>query len=233
MQIQGDKSVVMIAGGSGLVGSHAIELMLNESAISSIYSLGRSPLPSNWNTDGSKLIELISPDLQINEWDESRPSPTLGLICLGTTIKQAGSNEALYKVDYELVCHVAQTMHLLGVKRLAVVSSYGASTQSPSHYLRCKGQMEQTLTRMGFEQLLILRPGPLVGERKKPRLDEKWLQMILWLFRPLMLGRLKSLVPIQAHDVAKTALYKLFSSKYHPTEMYDSKKMLTFLSEYR
>jgi len=233
MQIQGDKSVVMIAGGSGLIGSHAIELMLNESAISCIYSLGRSPLNLQINKETSKLVELISPDLGINEWDDSLPSPSLGVICLGTTKKQAGSNEALHKIDYELVCHVAQTMQLLGVKRLAVISSYGASTQSLSHYLRCKGQMEQTLTRMGFEQLLILRPGPLVGERKQPRLDEKWLQAILCLIRPLMIGRFKNLVPIKAHDVAKAALYKLFATKHHPIEVYDSKKMIKFLSEYR
>lgn len=232
MDIAGDNSVVMIAGGTGLIGSHAINLMLDEAAVSRIYALGRRPLTfEHGNAD--KITNLVNQDLQVNEWNEALPTPTLGLICLGTTIKQAGSKEALEKVDFELVCHAAQTMQLLGVQRLAVVSSYGADPQSPSHYLRCKGHMEQTLTRMGFEQLLILRPGPLVGVRNIPRTDEKWLQSILKVARPLMFGKLKSLIPIQASDVAKAALFKLFTKKYHPTEVFDSPKMLALLSKYQ
>ncbi|MGF1755700.1 NAD(P)H-binding protein [Vibrio makurazakiensis] len=231
MTISGDGAVVMIAGASGLIGSHALKRLLSESAISKVYALSRTPFESDQD-HAHKLLNIVHPDLQVNNWSESNETPDLGLICLGTTAKQAGSKQALEKVDFELVCHVAQTMKLLGIKRVAVISSYGASAQSLSHYLRCKGHMEQTLTRMRFEQLLILRPGPLVGVRAQPRTDEKWVQRILFCLRPFMLGKLQNLIPIQAQSVADTTIYKLFEKKFKNLEIMNSKEMLNFLSKY-
>ena len=126
-----------------------------------IYALSRRSL--NAKFDSNKLHTLIHNDLQVTSWDDTNATPKLGVICLGTTKKKAGSKEALRKVDVELVSQVAQSMKFLGVQRVAVVSSYGASPDSYSHYLRCKGQMEQNLKRIGFKQLFIARPGPLVG----------------------------------------------------------------------
>lgn len=232
MAISGDGTVVMIAGASGLIGTHALNRLLSESAISKVYALSRAPLSSD-HDHTHKLNNIVHPDLQVNDWHEGNEAPNLGLICLGTTAKQAGSKQALEKVDFELVCHVAQTMKLLGIKRIAVISSYGASAQSLSHYLRCKGHMEQTLTRMNFEQLLILRPGPLAGTRVQPRNDEKWVQRILFCLRPLMFGKLQNLIPIQAQNVADTTIYKLFEKKFKNVEIMTSQEMLTFLSKYK
>ncbi|MFA0570777.1 MAG: NAD-dependent epimerase/dehydratase family protein [Vibrio gallaecicus] len=232
MTISGDNTSVIIAGASGLIGGHALKLLVIEPAISHVYALSRSSLFDS-SIDQSKLTNIINADLHINQWEDTLPPPTLGLICLGTTLKQAGSKEALRKVDVELVCEVAQTMKLLGVERVAVVSSYGASTQSYSHYLRCKGNMEQNLMRMGFKQVLFMRPGPLTGERKQSRSDEQLLQKLMPIFSPFLLGKFKNLRPIAAYDVAQAMLFKLFEINYHPIEMYDSTEMLNLLSKYR
>ncbi|MCV6070886.1 hypothetical protein OFP26_35475, partial [Escherichia coli] len=86
-----------------------------------------------------KIIPIIDAELTIHQWNENQTAPDIGFICLGTTLKQAGSKENLRKVDVELVTSVAQQMKMVGVKRLAVVSSLGANRSSPSHYLACKG----------------------------------------------------------------------------------------------
>lgn len=132
---------VIMAGASGLVGQHVLEMMLKEQAVSRIYSLVRK----SSRIKHKKLHEFIQADLQITHWDEENISPELGVITLGTTLKQAGSKKGLEKIDYELVCQVAQTMKTLGVKRLAVVSSLGAKARSSSHYLRCKGRMRNLI----------------------------------------------------------------------------------------
>lgn len=231
MSINGDKTSVVIAGATGLIGHHVLRLLINEPAVEHIYALSRRALGEQFHSN--KLDTFIHNDLQVTSWDDTKATPNLGIICLGTTKKKAGSKEALRKIDVELVSQVAQSMKFLGVQRVAVVSSYGASPDSYSHYLRCKGQMEQNLKRIGFKQLFIARPGPLVGERAEPRTDEKLLQRAFPLISPLMFGKFKNLRPIQSEDVAKAILFRLFENNFQSIEIYTSTDMLNLLAKYR
>lgn len=223
--------VVITAGATGLIGNELMKQMLEAEPIEAIYALSRKALPYFH----PKLETLIHPELEVQTWTDDKPTPTYGFICLGTTRKQAGSKEALEHVDVKLVCEVASEMKLLGVTRLAVVSSYGASSRSLSHYLRCKGKMELTIERMGFEQVVFVRPGPLVGLRDKPRNDELVLQAVLKVARPLMIGPLRKLIPIHASDVARAMQYALFAKEkgHSRIRVLESPDMLALIERYR
>ncbi|GEA50945.1 nucleoside-diphosphate sugar epimerase [Vibrio inusitatus NBRC 102082] len=189
------KPNLILAGGTGLIGQLAIRYLLQHPEyVDKIYAPTRRPLTLSADSLISLSNDEFNSSLEINA--------SIGLICLGTTKKQAGSNEALYRIDHDLVVSFAKTMKNLGVKRLGVVSSYGAKVESPSHYLKCKGEMERDLQQLGFERLIFARPGPLQGERTAPRWDEVVLQQVLSVIKPMMLGPIKNLRPIHAQDVA-------------------------------
>ncbi|QFT36252.1 hypothetical protein GGC03_07405 [Vibrio sp. THAF191c] len=219
----------MVAGATGLIGTELIKQMLEEDPVTRIYALSRRELPFFH----PKLEVLQNKQLQVQEWDTDKPSPKYGFICLGTTIKQAGSKQELERVDYELVCDVAQTMKVLGVTHLAVVSSYGASVRSLSHYLRCKGKMEMAIERMGFEHITFVRPGPLVGLRDTPRTDEAIVQVVLKSLRPLMFGKLAKLIPIQASEVAKAMQYGILTKTDRKLQTLDSIQMRNLINKYQ
>ncbi len=219
----------MVAGATGLIGTELIKQMLEEDPVTRIYALSRRELPFFH----PKLEVLQNKQLQVQEWDADKPSPKYGFICLGTTIKQAGSKQELERVDYELVCDVAQTMKVLGVTHLAVVSSYGASVRSLSHYLRCKGKMEMAIERMGFEHITFVRPGPLVGLRDTPRTDEAIVQVLLKSLRPLMFGKLAKLIPIQASEVAKAMQYGILTKTDRKLQTLDSIQMRNLINKYQ
>ncbi|WP_255199237.1 NAD(P)H-binding protein [Vibrio sp. JPW-9-11-11] len=220
---------VIAAGCTGLIGNELIKQLLEHEPISRIYALSRRELPFFH----SKLQVIKHPQLKVQQWQEDELRPEYGFICLGTTLKQAGSKQALEKVDFELVCDVAQEMKLLGVKRLAVVSSYGASVRSLSHYLRCKGRMELAIERLGFEKVVFVRPGPLKGLREEPRRDEIVVQTMASVVKPLMIGPLAKLIPIDAADVAKAMQYRLFAPSTKALEIVDSVAMKQTLRRYQ
>ncbi len=224
-----DTSSLIIAGASGLVGSFCLKYAINDAAIEKIYTLNRRQL----HIPAEKTIQLIDPKLNINQWDETQPIPKFGIIALGTTRKIAGSKQGLEQVDYDLVCDVAQRMKDLGVERLAVVSSYGADAQSRSHYLRCKGRMEDTIKQMGFSHVTIVRPGPLVGHREAVRQDEIWLHKVMKVGQYLMFGNMKNLVPIPAPDVALAMIISLFDDKSSTVAVLHNIEMLELLSSSR
>ncbi|GAB2661357.1 NAD(P)H-binding protein [Vibrio panuliri] len=224
-----EQQIVIVAGATGLVGTELTKLLLEERAIDHIYALSRKPLAFTH----PKLETILDHQLRVLEWDESKVSPSKGYICLGTTRKQAGSMQGLEDIDYHLVCQVAKTMKLLGVKHLSVVSSLGANPRSPSHYLRCKGKMEQALEQLGFDSVTFVRPGPLVGLRDNPRTDEAIVQWLFKIIRPLMVGSLARYIPIPAALVAKSMLYDSFSSHTRSIQRLDSVEMRKLLNKYR
>ncbi|WP_281223324.1 NAD(P)H-binding protein [Photobacterium sanguinicancri] len=192
----------VIAGASGLVGDELLHQLLAHDDIATVYSIARRELPFR----SKKLVQVIHPELRVTEWEASAPTPQIGFICLGTTRKLAGSNAALKAVDFQLVKDVASTMKMLGVNHIIVVSSLFAHPLSPSHYLRCKGKMERAVKSMGFEHCTFVRPGPLKGERSKPRKDEAFIQGLFDTLHPLMAGPFANLTPIPADQVAKIML---------------------------
>ncbi|MEX3073379.1 NAD(P)H-binding protein [Vibrio alginolyticus] len=226
-----NNTCVIIAGATGLVGSKVVTHLVSQPGIHTLYSLSRRPL-DNISDPKNKIIPMIDADLSILNWDDQQSTPEIGFICLGTTLKQAGSKENLRKVDVDLVTNVARQMKMIGVTRLAVVSSLGANSKSSSHYLACKGQMEENIKELGFDEVVFVRPGPLVGQRVHSRTDEKIVQGIFSVIRPFMLGKLANFVPIDAEDVAKAMIYQIFSYQQDPVVYLHRKEMLDLLQHY-
>ncbi len=226
-----DNTCVIIAGATGLVGNKVVKHLVSQPGIHTLYSLSRRPV-INIPDPEKKIIAMIDADLSILNWDQQQSKPDIGFICLGSTLKQAGSKENLRKVDVDLVTKVARQMKMIGVRRLAVVSSLGANSKSPSHYLACKGQMEENIEDMGFDEVFFVRPGPLVGQRVKPRTDEKIVQSLFKVIRPFMLGKLANFVPIDAEDVAKAMIYQVFSYQPDPVVYLHRTEMLDLLQHY-
>src|SRR5947207_3372406 len=84
-------------------------------------------------------------------------------------LRKARSNEAFYKVDYDLVVQLAEIAASNGVKKFIVVSSIGANASSSNFYLRTKGEMENAIQKLPFEAIRIVRPSILTGKRKEFR----------------------------------------------------------------
>lgn len=91
--------------------------------------------------------------------------PVVVFNCLGTTIRQAGSQAAFRAVDHDLVLAVAAAAKAAGARQFISISSVGASAGSGNFYLKTKGEVEAALRALNFDRLDIMRPGLLTGPR--------------------------------------------------------------------
>jgi uncharacterized protein YbjT (DUF2867 family) len=98
---------------------------------------------------------------------------------LGTTIRKAGSKERFRAVDFEYPLRLAQLTRKLGATHFSIVSALGASRSSPFFYSQVKGQVEQSLQRMGWPSLGIFRPSVIAGERAESRPLERVSERLL------------------------------------------------------
>ena len=186
---------ILMIGGTGLVGQ---EVIANAG-------------PHRMTLLGRRLPELPDPGHRSaaappENWPEvvRMNAPGTFISCLGTTIRQAGSQEAFRAVDHDMVLAAARAAKEAGARHMIVVSSVGASAGSSNFYLRTKGQVEEALRALGFERLDILRPGLLMGSRQgPPRLGEGLAMIAAPLSDAMLHGSLRRYRSIPAEKVAK------------------------------
>ena len=190
---------VLLAGATGLVGSHVLAGLLARRDGPLVLAPVRRPL----STVHPRLRTLVG------AWDAAAIAAALDgasldayACCLGTTIRQAGSREAFLAVDRDLVLSLGETARSQGARQALLVSSVGASAQSGNFYLRVKGEAERGLAALGFERVDCLRPGLLLGERAERRRAEGLGQRLAPITNPLMRGPLRRYRAIDASVVA-------------------------------
>ena len=191
----------LLAGATGLIGSKLLPLLLASDRYAKVIVVGRRALPLTH----AKLTQVVT-NL------DKLPDVRLQLIaddvfcCLGTTMSQAGSKEAFYKVDFQYVVTLAALTAGNFATQFLVVSSMGAAADSRVYYNRVKGEMEAAVQQVPFRAIHIFRPSLLLGERAQPRLGERVGAAALRLLRPLLRGPLLKYQPVSAAVVAAAML---------------------------
>lgn len=147
----------LIIGGTGATGRDLINVLLADPAYTRIVSFVRRSA----GIVHPKLTEHI---IDFNELDDfaAHIHGDVWFSCLGTTLKSAGSREQQWRIDFELPLKFAHIARRNGVLRAVLLSSYGASSSSSVHYLKIKGQLEEQIASLMFEQYIIFRPGHLL-----------------------------------------------------------------------
>ncbi|MDG3440285.1 NAD(P)H-binding protein [Nitrospirillum amazonense] len=188
---------VLLVGGTGLVGAHALTMLLESPKVAQVVSLVRTPT----GLRHAKLRELVvdfatltdlPPDVQVD-----------ALLCaLGTTRKDAGSDAAFQDVDLKYVVTVAKAARRAGATFFGGVSSVDADSTSHRLYLKTKGMMEDYVATLGFTSRHFLRPSLLLGKRRQDRPLERFFQLLAPVVGPFLSGRLEKYRPIPAKVVA-------------------------------
>ena len=193
----------LIAGATGLVGNELVSVLIKNEYYDSVHVLTRRP----YNFEHLKVINHIIDFERIDAFDPGAKIRDV-YICLGTTMKKAGSRENFRKVDFGYIQAIARWAKEHGVKSLGIISSVGAAPDSRNFYLRTKGETEQELIKLDFDHLIILRPSLLMGKRQEFRLTEKisigGMKAIQW----MLIGRLRKYRAVEARLVARILFEK-------------------------
>jgi uncharacterized protein YbjT (DUF2867 family) len=158
----------LIIGATGVTGAPLLKELLEDNQYGKVIAFTRSKI----SYEHAKLVnELVDFDL-VEEWAARLQGDDL-FSAMGTTLKQAGSKEAQYKVDYHYQAKVAKRASDNGVSRLFLVSSPNAKASSPIFYSRIKGELEDYVAALNFKNVIYFRPSLIVGDRPDNRIGEK------------------------------------------------------------
>jgi uncharacterized protein YbjT (DUF2867 family) len=190
----------IVIGGTGMVGTQLIKLLLESSAYSEVVSLVRKCS----GVKHPKLNEYIIDFDQPENWYNLITGDVL-FSTLGTTIAQAKTKDNQYKVDFTYQYVVAEIAAKNGIPNYVLVSSAGASSKSTVFYSNMKGKLDDAVRVLPFNTISILRPGQLDGNRNENRIGEKVGLSVMYAFNKI--GLFKRYKPIQAREVAQAMLH--------------------------
>jgi uncharacterized protein YbjT (DUF2867 family) len=190
-----ESRAALLVGATGLIGSFLLQRLL---------AAGRYARVAVW---ARRDIGRTHPKLKVEIADfarlqERRVEAEDVFCCLGTTIRQAGSQAAFRRVDYDYPVALAMAAAGGGARRLLVVSALGANPDSRVFYNRVKGEMEVAVRAAGVPRTVFFRPSLLSGPRVQERLGEK-IGLVIGNVLGSLLGKYR---PIHADLVAAAML---------------------------
>lgn len=196
----------ILLGATGAVGRDLVRQLLQDDRFTELYLFVRR-IPEGVSSPKLRIqvLDFEQPD----EWPDF-PEADVLFSCLGTTLRDAGSQAAQYRVDYGYQYEVARRAAARGVPHYALVSSWGAKPKARSFYSRMKGELEEAVQALPFRRISILRP-PLLLRPGSTRSGERLATAVL---RGLSaLGLLRAFRPMPTAVVAR-CMHALSTSQH-------------------
>ena len=193
----------LVFGSSGLVGSHLLNELINNSNYSKIKIFVRSLTETNVSK-----IEIIKTDFNNLDKHVEDIKGDECFFCIGTTKKNSPNKFEYRKIELDIPKKIAQIAKSNLVKSFFFVSSGYANPKSSGDYLKFKGLVEKEIKNLNFDKIGIMRPSFLLGKRKEERVGEKFGIIIFKVLTPILIGPLRKMRPIRSEKVAK-AMIKL------------------------
>lgn len=191
----------LVAGGTGLVGSQLVNLLIQSAEFDNVKVLVRKE-----NTVQIEGVEVLEVDYErLSEFEQYLRADVI-FCCLGTTIKKAGSKERFRKVDYAYPLELAKLCLKNGDIQFNIITANGANSNSFFFYNRVKGDIEKALEGLNIQNLNIFRPSLLLGKRNEKRFAEEVGSIFAGVVNPLLVGKLKKHRAVQDLTVARAMI---------------------------
>jgi uncharacterized protein YbjT (DUF2867 family) len=195
--IENAGKLVWLAGASGLVGSRVLERLLLVPEYARILAVTRRPLGREYQRLANRIVAFGQLEAQL----KGQACDT-AVCCLGASYKEAGSEAAFREAVQLNVLSFARAAKAAGARRFVMLSCQSAKSGSRRPAERVLGETLDALTKMGFESLDILLPGPLLGLRRGLKLSHLVSMSGAAVLRPLQFGPNERRRAISASKVA-------------------------------
>ena len=198
-----DKKVVII-GATGLIGNALLHELIQETKVSEIRIFVRRKL------DGlpEKVKQIITDFSDFSSLKEHVHGDVI-YCCVGTTRKKTPDLNDYRNIDFGINIGMAKLAKENGIPTVHLISAIGASTSSRIFYSKLKGEIEEAMKELKFDNCYIYQPSMLIGSRTESRPFEFIGQKLMLFFEGLRLLSKNEYHSIRAETIAQSMVKTL------------------------
>ncbi len=185
----------IVLGATGATGRELVKYLIKNPKLTKISIFSRKEI----GIEDEKLIKHII-DFSCLENYKNIIKGDILFSALGTTLKDAGSKENQFLVDYTYQYKFAKIAAENGVSNYSLVSAQGANSSSSFFYPKIKGELEESIKKLNFNTIHIFQPSFLIRQKDLIRSGEK-VAISIFLFLNKF-GLFKSMQPISVAFLA-------------------------------
>lgn len=213
----------IILGATGLTGNALLHQLIESNDYATVKIFGRS----SCDTKHPKIKEYIIDLFQLEDYKNDFIADAV-FCCIGTTKAKTPDQETYLKIDYGIPVSAAKLCEHNRIKTFIVISALGADKRSTIFYSRTKGRMEEAVLSNTIENIYILQPSLIGGNREEHRLGELMGKYFMKVINPLFIGKMKKYRSINPETIATCMMY-LANNKFEGTriESDEIKKLAT------
>jgi len=210
----------LILGATGSTGQELLKLLLEDSSFSKVSIFVRRKPSIKHQKLRTHEIDFS----RLNEYKKIIDGDVL-FSALGTTLKDAGSKNRQYLVDFTYQYEFAKMASDKGISYFSLVSSSGANEKSFFFYPKIKGELEQAVKKLPFKKIQIFQPPILIRQPELIRNGEKIALKFFSLLNKI--GLLKSQKPLSVSYLAKKMINQIKSEKKIGLRTYTAKEIIS------
>ncbi len=193
----------IVIGGTGATGKELVKQLLDDPRFEEIVVLVRRP----YFGEQAKLKEVVVDFEKFGDYTAIIQGD-VAFSCLGTTLKDAGSKEAQWRVDHDYQLEFASVAKKNGVEAFVLISAFGANANSFFFYNKMKGTLENNIRKLSFKQFVVLHPGGI----DRPGTDRKGEKVGMRLLKMLnAVGIFRGYEPLPTNRLAKAMIVSFFT----------------------
>ncbi len=196
----------IVLGATGATGQELVKLLLKDSYYSKVIIFVRKKPKIKHDKLSTYVIDFS----RLKEYKDLIHGDVI-FSALGTTLNQAGSKNKQYLVDFTYQYEFAKIGLENKIMHYSLVSSFGANVKSFFFYTKTKGDLEEAIKTLSFNNIYIFQPPFLIRQSNLIRPGEKRALKILKLLNQI--GILNSQKPISVSDLAQKMISEIRSDK--------------------
>ena len=199
---------VLMFGASGAVGGAALKTLLSDARCQHLTLLGRRSLPGLISTKiRQEVVDVFDPA----SYQHLLAGHDAVVCTFGVGESSKISKDEFVRIDKTAVIAFATACKTAGVRHFELLSAVASNAQSPSFYLRIKGELNQALAAMSFERLSLFQPSMILTPTNRYGLMQG-LTLALWpKLQPVLPGPLRKYRGIAVEKLGAAMANNLFT----------------------
>lgn len=200
-------SVIMI-GATGAVGGHCARRLASAKNVDRLTLLGRRLLAEINGRATQHVVDLFDSE----SYQNILTGNSTAICTVGVGRPSKVSKEEFVRTDKTLVLRFAKACRAAGIRHFQLLSAVAANANSPSLYLRTKGELFEELAAMKFERLSIFCPSMLLTPTNRYGLSQAILLKTWPILQPLLIGPLQNYNGISVKQLGTAIANNVFTT---------------------